>query len=374
MGRTLRSIWAHWAEACLAVFGLCLAISDGTATSPALYWVINLLPFISAAFAAVYVRQSAWFTALMTGLMLFAPARDVGVGSLAPLLHVFAMVRLGVRNAYWWSAIWVTFVVIITFRIADPPSAVADSLVVLWLSSLAIGGAVARRNRDERIALTKELARQRMTSYRLELARDLHDTVAQSLSHAAMRANVLSLTPDIKPEIRDELEQIALDCNNSASDLRTMLASLRSPETNQPSGSAAGLETLIADVAHEQDRLRRAGFTPEVVVDLRNVTPARAAILSKITHEAVNNMLRHAPPNSEVSIVLREEKDQLVAEFINPDTGKKKTKGRLGLVGMRERSHQLDGTFNMDRSDGKWRVTATLPQPSALRSPGLDSS
>ena len=64
-----------------------------------------------------------------------------------------------------------------------------------------------------------------------------------------------------------------------------------------------------------------------------------------------------------MSIILRENQGDLIAEYVNPDSGKKENKGRLGLLGVQERIRQLRGSFEVDRNDGLWKTIAVIPQP-----------
>lgn len=367
MASASRTLWERWLEPGLALFGLVLVAGTGLnkTTLSNSFWVGNAAPFLSAAFASRYVRSSACVTAALTVAMLWLPTNEIGVGAVAVLIHVFAVVRLRRPHANLMAAggMILSFVVIVSF--ATRESVFADIVLALVLDALAVSGALTWRAVEKRIVLTQELGHQRLISYRMELARDLHDTVAQTLAHAAMRANVMMMmSPDLPEDVRKELELISAECNASAHDLRILLSSLRDQGIQTGSNGPAGAQTLKDDVAVEVERLEKAGFRVDSTLRLTSATPARAITLSRLTHEAANNMIKHAPPGSRVGISIREEDGSLIAEYSNPDTGKKQNKNRFGLVGMRERASQFHGTFVLDRSDGQWRVIVTLPQPS----------
>lgn len=364
MTPTSRTLRSDWSEPLLAALALALItvfalVGSGNTT----YWLVNALPFLSAAFAKRFVLQSAALTTCLTLLGLYVPTEGMSVGAAALLIHVFTIIRLRINHATWWMTIWIIIMVGVAMETPRPSEIAIDVASLLMGSTIAVGGAVLLRSGEERVAAAEELGRQKLTSYRFEMARELHDTVAQTLSHTAMRAHLALTHPDLPEEIRDDLERIAFDCSTSAYDLRSLISSLRTSSSVDNRKQPNDVITLAAETRREVNRLEKAGFLPEVTIDIKNITPTRAVTLSKITHEAVTNMIKHSPPRSSVSIILRENQGDLIAEYVNPDSGKKENKGRLGLLGVQERIRQLRGSFEVDRNDGLWKTIAVIPQP-----------
>ena len=363
---TSRALRSDWSEPLLAALALTLTtvlafVGSGGAT----YWFINALPFLSTAFAKRFVWQSAVLTTCLALLGLCTPTENMGIGAAALLIHVFTIIRLRIKHATWWTTIWIIIMLEIAMKTPNSSEIPIDVASLFTGSAIAVGGAMLLRSGEERVATTEELGRQKLISYRFEMARELHDTVAQTLSHTAMRAHLALTHPDLPEKVRVDLERIAFDCNTSAYDLRNLISSLRTSNSGGYRTPPSDITTLAAETKREVDRLERAGFSPEVTIDIRNITPTRALTLSKITHEAVTNMIKHSPPRSSVSIILREERGELIAEYVNPDSGKKENRNRLGLLGVQERIRQLRGSFEVDRNDGLWRTIAVIPQPPA---------
>lgn len=364
MLRRSRPLTEHMVEPTIALFGICLAaLTPGEDYLP--IFAATALPFLTASFAAIRFWPSAIATTtILAVLLLFAPSYTE-VGGIALLINLYALIRLRPRYGFWCLIVWVPLVIGLVVRLARPGTLLSELLFLTGLSALTVSAALARRNKEKLVATTKELAEQRLRNYRLELSRDLHDTVAQTLAHAAMRANLLTLDPDLPEQAVAELEQIAADCHDSAQDLRTLLSTLREPEGSKKEEAPTGRDDLVKHINAESERLTRAGFLTTLDIDLTDVLSTRATVLAKLTREAVNNIIKHAPPNTPVSLMFRQEPGLLIAEFVNEDSGKKRRQGRLGLVGMRERTHQLDGTCEITQTDGQWRIIATLPQSSA---------
>ena len=113
------------------------------------------------------------------------------------------------------------------------------------------------------------------------------------------------------------------------------------------------------------------GFPGRGDVRITSLTPARAMTLSKISHEAVSNMIRHAMPGSEVSIRVFEEDGWAKVEYVNPLNSKKRNQGRFGLLGLDERMIQVQGSLVVDDSGGYWRLRIAILQ-SAGQAPDED--
>ena len=154
---------------------------------------------------------------------------------------------------------------------------------------------VARRRRivEERTLARAEADR---AALRLELARELHDTLAGEVAaigiQAAAGRRVLTTQPS---EAAAALERIEVASRAANADLRRMLEALRSDDGASLAG-APGLSALAA-LADEQ-MLGRAGAVV-VTVDpavATSIDPALDRAAYRIVEEAVRNARRHAGP------------------------------------------------------------------------------
>jgi signal transduction histidine kinase len=225
----------------------------------------------------------------------------------------------------------------------------------VWLGALA--WFVVRRRRT-----AEEEARRAVIEQRLQLARELHDTVAGQVSvigiQAAAARRILVSRPD---EAALALERIELAGRSANADLRRMLDALRGNDGTEPTGAApglAGLEDLVA------------GFNtgvPLVTLDLEpGVRPVRDAAVDRaayrIVQEALTNARRHAG-DVPVRIDLRRDGLSIALEVVNgPGTAAADPGGGLGLVGIRERATLLGGMADAGpTADGGFAVRARLP-------------
>ncbi|MGV8844868.1 sensor histidine kinase [Tessaracoccus sp.] len=236
------------------------------------------------------------------------------------------------------------------------------SIVLLVFLGLAWGGGAAVRYAAHSLQSEKETSQQRLQNLQISLARELHDSVAQTLSSAAMRANIALTDPGMAPLTREQLERIAEDCRSSAHDLRQLLSSLReAPERTVNPAPLADVESLRHAVQVQADRLHGEGFTVNTDIRITRLSAARCQTLAAITVEATNNVLKHAKPGSTCSLSMVASEDDVVAEFTNVAKNAKKSKQGFGLTGIQERLTLLDGTCSVFRRDDQWTLQARLP-------------
>lgn len=239
----------------------------------------------------------------------------------------------------------------------------SSTITFAIVALVAVGAGLLWRVAARRLSQQREESQQEIEELRLELARELHDTVAQSLSHAAMRAWMAAEDPGIPESTRQELAHIAEDCASSAGDLRQLLSTLRAGDssTTPGHGPLADANTLANSVEEHAVRLREQGLVVHTDVRLGVVSAARSTTLAKVVREASNNIAKHAPPGSECFLSLYEDDGMLHGEFVNEAPAKKVGRKGLGLIGIQERLRLLNGTAGVEVADGQWRTHVTLP-------------
>ncbi|MGI9621199.1 MAG: PAS domain-containing sensor histidine kinase [Acidimicrobiales bacterium] len=191
---------------------------------------------------------------------------------------------------------------------------------------------------------------------RERLARDLHDTVIQSLF--AVGLSLQSVGTHLEPESAGSRIQNAID------DLDAIIREIRGVIFDL--GSISGAET---EVRAEMERVvalqRRAlGFDPDVSIigDYSGVPPATARHLVHTLREALSNVAKHAEASRcSVEVELDESSIELVVvdDGMGPP-GAPRPGGR-GLDNLASRARQLGGTcsFGPSSTGGselRWRV------------------
>ncbi|WP_367044989.1 histidine kinase [Streptomyces sp. Je 1-332] len=227
--------------------------------------------------------------------------------------------------------------------------------------------AVAARLRAEQTALLAEMDRvQAITAERARMARELHDMVANHLSAIAIHSTA-ALSLDDPKTTRDALAVIRENSVEGLAEMRRLIGILRdSSDDREPTAAPTldGLGALIAgartnglDVTLDDTRAPEGPRLP---------APVELAAY-RIVQESLTNALKHASPGL-VTVALTQHPQALDVHVTSPygsPTGPRAPGSGAGLVGMRERTELLGGTFESgpeSTTDGKvWDVRATLP-------------
>ncbi len=219
-------------------------------------------------------------------------------------------------------------------------------------------GVAARSQHDHR----RRRLQQAKADERVELARELHDTVAHHVSAIAIQAQAGRALAASRPAASVEaLEVIEAEASRALAEIRALVRVLRNQE---PAGYAP--QSGIADL----ERLASAATTgPPVEVklsgDLATLEAAVDAAVFRIAQEAVTNALRHA--RNATLVEVRVDGGPSFVRLSVRDDGDpgqdRATESGFGIVGMVERASLLGGTCSAGPDhDRGWLVEATLPR------------
>jgi len=260
-------------------------------------------------------------------------------------------------------------------RLSQAPWSIAALFVSWAVGALLLGGSV-RGRQAERAALEErarhlaetreEEARRRVAEERVRIARDLHDSVAHSLTGISVEAGVGAHVLDERPEdARAALLAIKHASGDALAELRATLSMLRSGEA-PPREPAAGLDRLPSLV----ESSRAAGLPVDVVIegDARPLPQAVDTAAFRIVQESLTNVIRHAGP-ARATVAVRHRDDGVEIEVTDDGRGAVDGNGAAdggggghGLAGMRERVNLLGGAlYAGTRRSGGYRVRARLP-------------
>ncbi len=200
---------------------------------------------------------------------------------------------------------------------------------------------------------------------RERLARELHDSLTQSLFSLTLFAEVgrdmvKSGELDGIEQLIDEMDAITAQL---IKDTRLMIYRMR-PEVLDEEGLAGALRRRLGAVEE------RVGIEARVVINtLIELSPAVEAELYHVAQEALNNALRHAEATS-VTVHIRSEREDLVLEVVDDGRGfdpdAVRDQGGMGLTNMRERVEKLGGTLTILSQPGRGttvqaRVSSAAP-------------
>ena len=253
-------------------------------------------------------------------------------------------------------------------------------------------GTLVRRERERSrqvIALATELdarreaaARAAVAEERARIAREVHDSVAHSVSVMTLQLGGLRRQLDAvlvdHPAERDVMLGLERLGRQSVEELRATVGILREPgdaATGAPPPSLARLDDLVADV-----RATGLAVTVDVSGPLDGMPKAVDTAAYRILQEAMSNVLRHAPGARAVVRVVTT--GELVRLTVTDDgvggaggtdgadrasdrggtTVGASTTGGHGILGMRERVDMLGGTLAVGPSPaGGFEVDVRLP-------------
>jgi signal transduction histidine kinase len=286
------------------------------------------------------------------------------------LLAVMAYAALAAERfdgrAAWVAAGGLTAYVLLVYVVTgewDSPG-----LLVLTVPGYLAGTALRLRRRTaeelaergREIELERDLfAQLSVRNERARIASELHDIVGHAVSVMVVQAAAGQRLVESAPGAAAEtLSAIASSARQGRSDLRRLIDLL------------TGTEVATADLSLVDELVAQASRTGLRVVcrfegPRDGISAAQAQTAFRVVQEGLTNALRHAP-GADVDVLVRGSADgrALTVRVDNgpppglPDTRLVGT-GR-GLLGLRERVHDVGGTFSAGRLADGWRVEASL--------------
>ncbi|MER5795180.1 sensor histidine kinase [Streptomyces sp. NPDC001980] len=245
---------------------------------------------------------------------------------------------------------------------------------LLFAVAWAVGFAVGQRRRYLHTLVRQERDRadREAAAERLRIARELHDSIAHSMSVISVQACFGRLVLDDRPQdARSALEAIETTGRETLVELRRMLGVLHD-DTDDPDDAVLAPAPQLADLNRLTERTRRPGLRIDLAVTghVRPLPPGLEAAAYRIVQEALTNVVKHADAsNAHVTVAYGPCEVTLT---VTDDGSIRPAPGRTGrgLPGMRERLALYGGILQAGpAATGGFRVRASIPvdgpQPSA---------
>ena len=221
-----------------------------------------------------------------------------------------------------------------------------DTLVEQLTATLALD---RHQERQQQLIVMEE---------RATIARELHDSIAQSLSCMKMQVSCLQMQGDaLSDNCRELLSQIRNELNASWAQLRELLTTFRLQLTEP--GLRPALEASC------QEYSARFGFTVKLDYQLPpRLVPSHQAIhLLQIAREALSNALKHSQANEVVVTVVQNGKQVKLTVQDNgcgvPENAERSN--HYGMIIMRDRAQSLRGDCRVRRREtGGTEVAVTF--------------
>lgn len=222
--------------------------------------------------------------------------------------------------------------------------------------------------------LTSTLALERQSEHQQQLilmeeraaiARELHDSLAQSLSCLKIHVSCIQMQGgNLSDEVRSQLTEMRDELNTAYRQLRELLTTFRL-QLNE-SGLLAALRATVEEYE------KRLGFPLRLHYQLppQAVSAHQGIHVLQIVREALSNIYKHAQANEvDITLVWREKRIELTVR----DNGvgivqDSQRTNHYGLIIMRDRAHSLHGECVIARhQDGGTQVKVTFDAENRYR-------
>lgn len=221
------------------------------------------------------------------------------------------------------------------------------------------------------LADREQRARMAEINARQQIARELHDIVAHSVSVMVVQAEGGRALAAKKPEKAAEvLDTIASTGREALTEMRRIVGVLRSGpdegETYAPMPSMGDIPEMVQRMG-DRVELRVEGEPPPC-------SAATQLTVYRVVQEALTNFLKHAGPQAHATVRLRYSGETITAEVTDDGIGQNASSDGMGngLKGMTERVAAMGGVLEVGpRSAGGFGVRATVPvlPTGSLRTP-----
>ena len=200
-------------------------------------------------------------------------------------------------------------------------------------------------------ALQEREMEQAITAERNRLARDLHDSVTQSLYSLTLLAEAgqRMVTARDLQQIEGNQTRLGDIAQQALQEMRLLVYELR-PVALERQGLIGALEQRLETVE------RRAGIQTRILVHGEIELPVDVEVeLYRIAQEALNNSLKHARAST-VDLTLQVDGDSVILKVSDDGQGfdpqAMSDTGGLGLVSMKERAERIAGSLAIHSAPG----------------------
>ncbi len=249
---------------------------------------------------------------------------------------------------------------------------ISGLILVAAFSNLTLQ-ADASRQESERLLTELREANKQLQEYagqaeqlavaneRNRLARDLHDSVAQTLYGLTLQSEAAArkLSSGELDATAEYLQQIKESAQQTLVETRLLIYELR-PQVLEAEGLAAALNARLEAVE------RRSGIAAQLDIGgLPDLPPQVETNLYRILLEALNNSLKHAHA-SRVDIAIHNRDDRITLivadDGVGFDPASPGILGGMGLDGMKERASQVGAQLVIESTPGQGaRVVVEVP-------------
>jgi signal transduction histidine kinase len=213
----------------------------------------------------------------------------------------------------------------------------------------------------DNIYLNEQTGRAATADERSRIARELHDSVTQTLFTASMLAEA---TPRIWNRDRDiarqNMDKLSVLIRGALADMRSLLLELRS---DAPPDQSLG---QLLNTLEEATRTRGNATVSISIEGDRELPPGVTMTLYHIAQEALNNVIKHAEANH-VDMTLLNKPDRVLLHIRDDGRGfdpQVIPAGHMGISIMTERAQKIGADLQIQSQPGRGtEVSLTWPDP-----------
>lgn len=362
----------------LAVFGIDVLVwggdtraFNGDVLPPALVIGVGVIGYGFLAVPRGPVPGYIAMVVLSLGVLLVPAVESLAGFLLALFLMARHLPRRRARAALAWALVPISANTYTGVSFHEPAEPLFVALnaglwVVLVLAVWVAGCTLARTG--HRLATERKWAaeaRAEATAVeRLRISRDLHDSVAHSLTAILLQvAGVRAATRAGNREV--DVERVLADVQETAEqsmrELHRMLGMLRSTEDEDGTRRPHGLEDIDGLI----DSSKASGL--EVASTTRGtprpLDPSIEHTAYRVVQEGLSNAMKHAGQGAKVEVGCHWRTESLVLTLrsVSGVPGRRPISGGYGLEGLRERVGVSGGTLHAGPAPDGFLLQATLP-------------
>ena len=216
---------------------------------------------------------------------------------------------------------------------------------------------VVEKHEREITALNERLMKAQEQE-RMRIAGELHDGVMQEMLAVTMLLGTAKRRIGADSDAKATIEKIQEKMIRVGTDIRRV-----SHDLHPPALQGAGLPSAIQTYCDEFRTGSGIPVTCEVDEEGRDLSRGAALALFRITQEALGNAAKHAAAK-QITVRLTRSDGVVSLEVSDDGVGFDRSRlassGGLGLITMRERAGQLNGTFDFETAPGRGTTIRVL--------------
>ena len=231
-------------------------------------------------------------------------------------------------------------------------------LAMFWTIYQLRVRALERRQAEIR-ALNEQLVKAQEAE-RIRISGELHDGVLQQITSLTLRLGTVKREVPPESKAKDRISSLQQQLIKIGTDIRHLSHELH-PALLQEVGLPAALSAYCEEFSH----VRGLPVSCETDESVNELSPGAALCLYRIAQEALGNAAKYSRANR-VEVRLSRSDGRVCLSVSDDGVGcfpdQVGKSGGLGLINMRERVLQLDGTFAFDSEPGQGTtVKVTVP-------------